>query len=727
MYTNYLHKISDAEKDSYLLVINERGQISFANTLLIHRFGLNPNKFPEKGFFELLSKHQSQGFIKAFNYVKKERTSAHIETDIKNGSVHRIKWEISLLKIDEEGGDKYFCVGSDVSGQKRTQKMKQLAESHYEAVVDALNIGVILQDNQMDVIAVNQKTAELFDAEVETFYDRESFLHLWHNNIINGQAMNADNCPCSLALKTGLMQENSQLCFKTKKGDSKTILISAKPLFRPDQSVPFSVVTSLIDITNEQKLENEIREREILFTGFMSHTPNLAWIVDEDENLVYGNHAFFRYLGIDERAIGKNILQLVPPEITETLVYKHEQVMRDGQPLHTTEKAFLADGTELVFWINLFPLNTQYGKKRIGGEAVNITRQKKAEQELQITNERLMLLSQLTKDAVWEWDIKKGTIYRNQALCDIIGYNNGPCQNLSWWFRHIHSEDRRKVRNRVKQVIDSKNQSWESEYRFKKSTGEYIIVIDRGFILYENGVPVKMIGSLHDISEVKQLEVQLVHEKFEHQKEITETIFAVQEKERNRIGHELHDNVNQLLGAAKLFVETITPATDDGNEFKLKAKEYILTAIEEIRRLSREMVTPQLKEKGLISSITKMVEDLKMTNMLNVLFHHEGEAEEISNNIKLILFRIVQEQVKNTLSYSEANNLFITLNRHENEVELIIEDDGKGFDPAKTNRGIGLSNIYERTRFYGGKVVLKTAPGKGCRLQVKVPVNEKAA
>lgn len=726
MFTKYLHKIGDAEKDYYLLVINERGEISFANTLLVHHFGLNPGDLPDKDFFELLEKHQVQEFMNTLSYVKKERTSALVETYTRNGSFHCIKWEVSLLKADEVSGDKYFCIGTDLDGQLRTQKMKELAESHYEAIVDALNIGVILQDQQMDVIIVNQKAAEIFGVDIETFYKQETFARMWQNNKVNGQNISYKNCPCYLAMETGLTQENININFISSNGADKTILVSSKPLFRSDQSEPFSVVTSFIDITNERNLENKVREREIMFTGFMTHSPNLAWIVNEEENLVYGNHAFFRYLGLDENALGKNILQLVPKEITESLVYKHEKVLEEGTPMHTTEKAFLADGTELIFWINLFPLNTPDGKRRIGGEAVNITRQKKAEQELQITNERLMLLSQLTKDAVWEWDIKNGTIYRNQALCDIIGFNNGHSQSLSWWFRRIHADDRRKVRNRVKNVIDNRKQSWESEYRFKKSTGEYAIVIDRGFILYENGTPVKMIGSLHDISEVKQLEVQLIHEKFEHQKEITETIFAVQEKERNRIAHELHDNVNQLLGAAKLFVETITPASPDDYEFKQKAKEYILSAIEEIRRLSREMVTPQLKENGLISSITKLVEDLKTTNVLNVLFHHHNEAEEISNNKKLMLFRIVQEQVKNTLSYSEASNLFINLNRRENEVELTIEDDGKGFDPAKTSRGIGLSNIYERTRFYGGQVILKTAPGRGCRMTVKVPVNPKS-
>src|SRR5258705_11452350 len=97
------------------------------------------------------------------------------------------------------------------------------------------------------------------------------------------------------------------------------------------------------------------------------------------------------------------------------------------------------------------------------------------------------------------------------------------------------------------------------------------------------------------------------------------------------------------------------------------------------------------------------------------------EAEELSSGKKVALFRIVQELVKNTLKYSKAKNLLIDLNADDKNATLIVEDDGVGFDPQQARRGIGLSNIYERIKFYDGDVVLKTAPGKGCKSIVKIP------
>jgi signal transduction histidine kinase len=94
----------------------------------------------------------------------------------------------------------------------------------------------------------------------------------------------------------------------------------------------------------------------------------------------------------------------------------------------------------------------------------------------------------------------------------------------------------------------------------------------------------------------------------------------------------------------------------------------------------------------------------------------------LSSGKKVALFRIIQEQVKNTLKYSQANNLTIHLNADDDNATMIIEDDGIGFDPKQTHRGIGLSNIYERTKFYDGDVTIKAAPGKGCKVIVKMPI-----
>ncbi|MEI2737935.1 MAG: PAS domain-containing protein [Chitinophagaceae bacterium] len=149
---------------------------------------------------------------------------------------------------------------------------------------------------------------------------------------------------------------------------------------------------------------------------------------------------------------------------------------------------------------------------------------------------RLLLLSRTTSDAIWEWDMQSGQIFRNDALMDMIGYQLEQTKGLSWWLRRIHPEDRNRVSDKVKDTTEKNLQSWEDEYRFKCADGNYKHMHDKGYVVYENGLPVKMIGSLQDVTNIKELENQLMEEKLQRQKEISETVFRVQEKERTRIG-----------------------------------------------------------------------------------------------------------------------------------------------------------------------------------------------
>jgi PAS domain S-box-containing protein len=104
---------------------------------------------------------------------------------------------------------------------------------------------------------------------------------------------------------------------------------------------------------------------------------------------------------------------------------------------------------------------------------------------------------------------------------DMIGYQLEDKKGLSWWLRRIHPEDRNRVSDNVKDTTEKNLQSWEDEYQFKCADGTYKHMHDKGYVVYENGLPVKMIGSLRDVSGLKDLENKLMEEKLQRQKEIS--------------------------------------------------------------------------------------------------------------------------------------------------------------------------------------------------------------
>jgi signal transduction histidine kinase len=182
--------------------------------------------------------------------------------------------------------------------------------------------------------------------------------------------------------------------------------------------------------------------------------------------------------------------------------------------------------------------------------------------------------------------------------------------------------------------------------------------------------------------------------------------------------------VNQILSTVKLFFDRINPSGQEQKQLKEKSIEYLHLAIEEIRKLSKELVTPQLKKENLAENINAIIADIQMTGALKINFVHDINDELLSSGKKISLFRIVQEQLKNIIKHSQATTAQICIQSTNEYVNLEMKDNGKGFDPHQTRQGIGLSNIHERTQFYNGTVDIKASAGKGCILNVRIPINE---
>ena len=476
-------------------------------------------------------------------------------------------------------------------------------------------------------------------------------------------------------------------------------------------------------VTPETKRNNSITNTDAsIFQAFMKNTPNLNWILDKDAKLVYANQVFLQHFQLTEAVLDKEIAYQLPLSVVDALIEKHQRVLQTGIPIETIEKGKLADGTKTIFKISIFPIQDTAGNKLVGGIAVNYADKYYTEKKLAAATERLKHITYVTSDAIWEWDMLTGNMFRNEKLTDMIGYQPEDLKGLTWWLSRVHPEERDQLNEILKEVTEKSLQSWESEYRFLCADGEYKHMLDRGFVIYEKGMPVKMIGSLSDISNEKLMGNLLLEEKLRQFKLISENAMRVQEQERTRLGREMHDNVNQILSTIKMFVGLLTPANDEEAEIKEKTIEYSMLAIEEIRKLSREMVTPQLDGGGLTDNIHKLITDIELSSPIRIKFTYDSENGLLSPGKKLTLFRILQEQLKNILKYSKAKQVEIFLQTKNEQVQLIIKDNGVGFDMKKTNIGIGLASIKDRAKFYNGKTEIESAPGNGCQVSVNIPL-----
>lgn len=354
----------------------------------------------------------------------------------------------------------------------------------------------------------------------------------------------------------------------------------------------------------------------------------------------------------------------------------------------------------------------------------DITEAKKTEEELKLSNERFYHVSKVTTDAIWDINLAAKQVYRSGAFRRLSGYSPDEIEsNMDWWFDKVHPDDRERVKTKLDQHIQKGLERWEDEYRFQCADGNYRFLYDSGVILYKAGKPVRVLGAIRDLTEQKKLEKQLMDEQEQRHKAITQATIAAQEQEKTNISRELHDNVNQILMSAKLFMDTAKRIPEQTNELLDKAIEYQLLALQEIRKLSKSLSTSNVKTVGLKESVSDIIRNMQLVNLDVQFIFNEKVEEKLSDDQKLMLFRIIQEQTSNIIKYAQARSVQIMMNETNNMVHLVISDDGVGFDiNAKTPKGIGLLNIVSRADVYNGKVNIVSSPGNGCTLEICLPV-----
>lgn len=223
-----------------------------------------------------------------------------------------------------------------------------------------------------------------------------------------------------------------------------------------------------------------------------------------------------------------------------------------------------------------------------------------------------------------------------------------------------------------------------------------------------------------DISEKVRLEQEMARQKIDHQNSLARSVLKAQEDQREMISGELHDNVNQLLTAACLNLKMARSGSAD-QLFISKGLTAIESAISEIRTLSKELVTPVLKDIGLVEAIRELFNEMHVLQPVVFQFV-PTDIGTISSELTLNIFRIVQEQVKNTIKYSKAANCYVSLTRTGERIVLEMTDDGVGMSQNKTLTGVGLKNIENRCKVFGGGLQIYSEPGHGFKLKATIPV-----
>jgi len=210
--------------------------------------------------------------------------------------------------------------------------------------------------------------------------------------------------------------------------------------------------------------------------------------------------------------------------------------------------------------------------------------------------------------------------------------------------------------------------------------------------------------------------------------ELSNAQTEIQEQTLKNIGWELHDNVGQLLAAASMQLNILkTKLNVDGNENFAEASDFVKQSLKEVRMLSRSLNNEVILNIGFEQSITNELNRLKKMKFASAELQVKGIVVPFNDKKhEIIIFRILQEFFSNTVKYSEAKNLTVTLNYLADKLILVATDDGKGFDINTVKEGSGLLNMKSRAQLINTTYNLTSKPGNGVKLQLEYPLIKQA-
>ncbi len=212
----------------------------------------------------------------------------------------------------------------------------------------------------------------------------------------------------------------------------------------------------------------------------------------------------------------------------------------------------------------------------------------------------------------------------------------------------------------------------------------------------------------------------------EEEKKLLAARFLVegQEEERKRIATELHDGLGVLLSATKLQFTSIKDPTPANKPLIEKATQFLEQATSDVRKISHNMMPGLLTKLGLCEALEDLFEKLEDTEGMDALCEIKGARERLPENKEIMIYRIVQELVNNTLKHANAKKIRLKINVMPAKLDIHFSDDGKGFDVDKmlAQKSIGLQSIFSRVKFLDGTVSIDSGAGKGTVFAMQIPL-----
>lgn len=699
-----LHNILESIADAFIAV-NEKWEITFWNKRAEFITQRPREKTIGKNLWDLFPPTSYSVFYEQYLRAKQEQATVHFETFLEERNI----WLEVTVSPWGQGLSVFF---RDISERRKREAELRRANERHELISKATSEAIwewVVGDERIHWHGENVKKI--------TGYDNIAFCTPFIGLKSEEREQVIERFNKTLGDKNQhVWKDEYWFC----RADGEFIFVRDKAyIIRDEDGNAIKLTGAITDITEEKRAKDALIRSEKSYKTLFNNAPLPQWIFDlKTLRFLEVNDAAVAHYGYTrEEFLEKTLLEIRPHEewkklLQDVKVSKHRyqnvgtwtHIKKNGEQISVSVTTSLID---------------YKGRKARVATINDVTVQKQMEAALQASEESYRRLFENAPQPQLICDAETLKILKvNEAAVNHYGYTREEFAT-----RTVFNFDPEKDKDKLASFIENENnaQAQSCIWTDVKKNGEmvYLEVASRS-VVYNNRQAYLI--TINDITEKRKLEENVSQLKALRHRQITQATINGQERERKELGRELHDNINQVLTTTKLYLEIAE--TNEAMRLDLisRSKGYLINTINEIRALSKSLMPPTLEDVGLADAIQELIESHQVAKRFQIFFRYDKTAETLPADVKVALFRILQEHLSNVSKHASAKNVWINFDTEADQLILNMEDDGVGMDTKQKRKGgIGLTNIKNRAEMYSGNVNIVSAPGQGFKLTVRIP------
>lgn len=536
-----------------------------------------------------------------------------------------------------------------------------------------------------------------------------------HPTLYTHESWNRLSARVEEALRSGTPYE---LDLEMIRPDGTTRWLTARGEARCDASGKvIGLRGTVLDITQRKRAQDSLT----LFRKLIDGSNDAIEVIDPKTlRFIDVNEKGCRDLGYTREEFLALKINDLDPSMNDTGLAKLRSTLEQSGRAIFESRYRRKDGSTLPVEVNLrsITLDRQYALAIVR----DISERRKAQEELRESEQLLRLAVEAGRMFAYSWDANTDSIVRSGESAEILGIKNDSPFTGSEMLARVHPEDTERLKAAIA-ALTPERPYLQVAYRMIRPDHK-VIWLERNSCAHfdEHGELRRIVGMVADITNRKLAEEALMT--------VSRRLIEAQESERSRIARELHDDIGQRIALLSVTIERAREAlvAADAPAEVHNYVEQLRSGMGEIagglQALSHQLHSSSLDHLGMVAAMRGWCTELSLQHHVEIDFKHRQIPRDVPSDVALCLFRVMQEGLRNAMKYSRVRRFEVEVSGAAGRVELILRDQGVGFDVEAATRGtgLGLTSMRERLKLVSGEILIRSVPNQGTTIYARAPL-----